>query len=179
MTYTLPFKPGHKVLEVGGGDRPSFRPNLDCRELPTVDIVADLNQPWPVESETYDGVFGMYIIEHISWRRVRQFISESHRVLLPAGTAVMITANLLEQARKLVETAEWNDGLVGMIFGDNDYLENTHRCGFSPVYAIRLFREAGFHEIKIIEHPNCKTDMIIEAHKSGARITRSRAIRGH
>jgi predicted SAM-dependent methyltransferase len=171
--YTLPFKPTDKVLEVGGGDRPNFRPNLDIRPSPTVDIVADLNQPWPVDSEVYDGVFGMYIIEHISWRKVRQFISETHRVLRPSGMAVMVTANLLQQARKLVEIPEWNDNLVCMIFGDNDYSENTHRCGFSPAYAIKLFREAGFHEVTIYEHPNCKTDMIIQAQKSGAVIARS------
>lgn len=171
--YTFPFKPGDKVLEVGGGDRPQFRPNLDCRQLPTVDIVADLNEPWPIESEAYNGVFGMYIIEHISWRRVRQFISETHRILRPSGIGVMITANLLEQARKLVEMPEWSDQLVCMIFGDNDYPENTHRCGFSPQYAIKLFREAGFHEVTILEHPACKTDMILEARKSGASVTRS------
>ena len=171
--YSLPFKSTDKVLEVGGGDRPNFRPNLDIRPSPTVDIVADLNQPWPVGNEIYDGVFGMYIIEHISWRKVRQFIAETHRVLKPSGVAVMITANLFEQAKKLVETPEWDDNLVCMIFGDNDYSENTHRCGFSPAYAIKLFREAGFHEVTIFEHPACKTDLIIEAHKSGVRITRS------
>ena len=172
-SYSLPFKPGDKVLEVGGGDRPYFRPNLDCRQLPTVDIIADLNEPWPVDSGIYNGVFGMYILEHISWRRVRQFISELNRVLQPAGMAVMITANLLEQARKIVQTPEWDEGFACMIFGDNDYPENTHRCGFSPSYAIKLFREAGFHEVTIFEHPACNTDMIIQARKSGARITRS------
>lgn len=171
--YSLPFRPGDRVLEVGGGDRPQFRPNLDCRELPTVDIVADLNQAWPVESDIYEGVFGLYIIEHISWRKVRQFISEAHRVLRPGGTAVMIAANLLEQARQLVETPEWNDDLVCQIFGDNDYPENTHRCGFSPTYAVELFSEAGFHDISIFEHPACKTDIIIEARKSGVRLARS------
>jgi len=171
--HSLPFRPSDRVLEVGGGDRPQFRPNLDCRELPTVDIVADLNQAWPVEGDIYDGVFGMYIIEHVSWRKVRQFISEAHRVLRPGGTAIMVTANLLEQARQLVETPEWNDDLVCQMFGDNDYPENTHRCGFSPMYAIKLFRGAGFHEITIFEHPACKTDMIIQAKKSGARLARS------
>lgn len=171
--YLLPFKPEDKVLELGGGDRPLFHPNLDVREGPSVDIVCDLNEPLHIESEVYDGVFGMYIIEHISWRRVRRFISETHRVLRLGGVTVQITANLLEQARQLVETPEWNDSLVCQIFGDNDYPENTHRCGFSPAYAIKLFREAGFHEVTIFEHPACKTDMIIQAKKSGARVVRS------
>lgn len=179
MMYDLPFKPGNRVLEVGGGDKPYFRPNLDCRQLPTVDIVADLNEAWPVESEAYEGIFGNFILEHISWRTVRQFISETYRVLRPGGIAVIITSNLLEQARLLVDTQEWNDELICMIFGDNDYPENTHRCGLSPQYAVKLFREAGFHSITIYEHPMAKqitgrsTDMILQAQKSGARIMRS------
>lgn len=172
-TYFVPFKPGDKVLEVGGGNNPHFRPNLDCRKLPEVDIVADLNEPWPVESGIYNGVFGMYILEHISWRRMRHFISELLRVLQPAGISVMITANLLEQARKIVEAPGWNEGFSCMVFGDNDYPENTHRCGLSPEYAMELFGEIGFYEVTIFEHPNCGTDMIIQARKSGAVITRS------
>lgn len=180
--YLLPFKPNDKVLEVGGGDRPTCPGqwvNIDCRPMPSVNIVADLNEAWPVESEAYDGVFGNFILEHISWRNVRRFISEVHRVLRPSGTAVMICANLLEQAKVLVEAEEWNDQLVGMIFGDNDYLENTHRCGLSPQYAIKLFREAEFHSVTIYEWPPSKeiwgraTDMVIEARKSGARVARS------
>jgi len=177
--YILPFKPTDSVLEVGGGDKPYFRPNLDCRQLPTVDIVADLNQDWSVESESYEGVFGNFILEHISWRNVRSFISETHRVLRPSGIAVIITSNLLEQAKLLVDTPEWDDQLVCMIFGGNDYPENTHRCGLSPQYAIKLFTEAGFSSITIYEHPVAKaitgrsTDMIIEARKSAARIMRS------
>ena len=29
--YTLPFKKGAKVAELGGGANPSFRPNIDMR----------------------------------------------------------------------------------------------------------------------------------------------------
>lgn len=177
MAYSLPFKSEDKVLEVGGGDKPVFRPNLDCRQMPTVDIVADLNEAWPIEAESYDGVFGMYIIEHISWRKVKNFINQIHSVLKPGGIAVLITANFLEQCRKMVETPEWNDDLVCMCFGDQNYeggdwVFNAHHCGFSPTYATKLFREAGFHEVTVFEHPNCKTDLIIQARKSGVRIVR-------
>ena len=177
MSYLLPFKPGDKVLEVGGGDRPQFHPNLDIREGLGVDIVCDLNEPLPIEGEIYDGIFGMYIIEHISWRRVRHFISETHRVLRPGGIVVMITANLLEQCKLAIQWFEQGKEkeVSQMLFGDQGYPENTHRNGFSPNYAIKLFRDAGFHEVTLFEHPNCKTDMIIEARKSGAKIARCSA----
>lgn len=168
----LPFKPGDKVIELGGGDRPVVRPNVDMRPLPTVDIVANLEEPLPIENEQFDGVFSMYAIEHLNRRRVRGFISEVHRILKPNGVAIIVTANLLEQMKLLLSKQEWEDADIGTIFGDQDYPENTHKNGFSPAYAIKLFSEAGFREVTIYEHPDCKTDMILEARKSGAMIIR-------
>ena len=155
---------------MGGGDKPLFHPNIDIRPMPSVDIVADLNQDWPVGSEEFDGVFSQFILEHISWRNVRRFIANTHRVLKPGGVAFFITANLLEQARKLVNSEDWNDDLICMIFGDNDYPENTHRCGFSPKYAYKLFKEAGFYEVRIGPLPWCETDMWIYSRKSKAKV---------
>lgn len=178
--YLLPFKPGDKVLELGGGDRAQFHPNLDVREGPGVDIVADLNEPLPIDSESYDGVFSQFLMEHLRLSKVRGFISEIHRILKPGGTAVIITANLLEQAKALIEREEWNDDLITMVFGGNpDYPENYHHSSMSPQYAIKLFKEAGFNSITIYEHPVAiaimgrSTDMIIQAQKSGAVIARS------
>lgn len=165
------FNPGDKVLEIGGGDRPQFRPNLDIRKLPTVDIVCDLNDKFPIEDGTYDGVFSSYVIEHISWRKVRDFIKEIHRVLKPGGKTFIITANLLEQCRLLVNTPVWSDNEVCCIFGDqnysgSDWRANSHTCGFSPEFAVRMFKEAGFADVQVAAHPNCKTDMLIMATKS-------------
>ncbi|HEY3235153.1 MAG TPA: methyltransferase domain-containing protein [Polyangiaceae bacterium] len=168
--YVFPFQ-GDKLIELGGGTRPLFRPNVDVRAGPSVDIVADFHQPLSMlESAAYDGVFSQFAIEHISWRRVRAFIRETHRILRPGGSAVFITANLLEQVRKLVEAKHWNDDLIGTIFGGNDYAENTHRCGFSPDYITLLMKQAGYFEVRVVPHPMCATDMLVEAHKSRAEI---------
>ena len=166
----LPFKLGDKVIELGGGTQPLFRPNADVRWLSNVDIACDFNWPLPIPSCSYDGVYSRFVLEHISWRKVRQFISEIHRILTPGGIAFVITANLLEQARKIVEAKVWNDDLPCTIFGDNDYPENTHRSGFSPEYAARLFREAGFYKVEVSPLPECSTDMVIVGRKSGAII---------
>lgn len=154
-----------KIIEIGGGNNPRYRPNLDIRPGPQVDIVADLNKPLPLSDKSYEHVHSAYAIEHIGWRQVKPFIHELHRILVPGGTCLIVTANLLEQCRRLIETAEWNDDLIGMVFGGQDYPENTHRCGFSPDYAIRLFREAGFSGVTVRPLPQCKTDMIVEARK--------------
>jgi len=77
MNYYFPFPEKAKIIELGGGTRPYFRPNLDVRKAENVDIVADFNEPLPIENEEYDGVFSSYCIEHISWRKVKQFLKGS------------------------------------------------------------------------------------------------------
>jgi predicted SAM-dependent methyltransferase len=166
----IPFNAQHKVLELGGGAQPRFRPNLDMRTLPTVDIVADLCAAFPVPDNEFDGVYSSYVIEHISWRKVRSFVEEIYRVLKPGGTAFLITANLLEQCKLLARTPDWDDKLVCAIFGDQNYegenwRANAHYCGFSPQFVTQIFMRAGFNDVFILPHPNCKTDMIIEAKK--------------
>lgn len=167
MQIGLPFTVDSKVVELGGDvEHPIFRPNLSDRVGPAVDTVCDLNELFPLETESWDGVFGGFVIEHIRHAKLRQFISETYRVLKDGGAACFITANLLEQARRLVETAEWSDELIHMLFGGSpDYPGNYHHTGFSPKWAMRLFFEAGFIRVDVKPHPACATDMIIEAWK--------------
>lgn len=174
MSYRLPFQQGQKVIELGGGAAPVFRPNVDVRycndanEQRTVDFTADFDKALPITSDEWDGLFCKFAIEHISWRNVRGFIAECYRILKSGGVAVMVAPNLLEQARKFVEIAESygiEDRWVEMIFGSLDYPENSHKCGFSPEFACRLFREAGFSRVTVVPFGELRTDMIIEAVK--------------
>lgn len=169
MTYRLPFT-GDNIVELGGDlVNPVFRPNINSSPGPAVDIICDLNEGIPLSNEHFSGVFGSYVIEHIRTKKLRHFISECYRILCRGGYCVMVTANLLEQCRKFVEVGDANqmeDKWIHMIFaGDPDYPGNYHHTGFTPVWAVKLFTEAGFTQVNIYEHPNCKTDLIIEARK--------------
>jgi 2-polyprenyl-3-methyl-5-hydroxy-6-metoxy-1,4-benzoquinol methylase len=183
--YNLPFKLTDKVIELGGGTNPTCPGrwvNLDIRWAPTVDIVTDLNEKLPITDESYDGVFANFVMEHLRLSRVPQFMAEVHRILKPLGTAVIITANLVEQARVIIEKEErgqFNNDIVHMVFGgDPDYAENYHKSSISPNYAMQLLAQTGFHDMKIYQHPAAmaiwghSTDMIIEARKSGVSISR-------
>lgn len=168
-----------KTLEIGGGNNPVFHPNMDIQNLPTVDIVHNLEQfPYPVESNSFDNIYSAYLIEHITWRNVKRFISELYRILKPNGKVVLLTANLLEQCRKTVEEGV-NEKTVEMIFGSQEFPLHAgcHKNGFSPEYAEKLFTQTGFN-VKVttpmpsifyrnqILYPSSKTDMLIEATKT-------------
>lgn len=166
MSYTFPFNQNDKVIELGGGNRPYFRPNLDVRSGENIDIVADFNEPLPLKDNDYDGVFSCYCIEHLSWRKVRLFIAEVFRILKKNGKAVFITANTERQMKYVLNHDEWNDDCSCIIFGDQDYPENSHRNSLCPRYAIKLLTEAGFSNVVVLPHGALGTDMIIEAEKT-------------
>lgn len=162
MSYNFPFAKGCKVIELGGGTRPYFRPNLDVRAAENVDIVADFNKELPIEDNEYEGIFSSFCIEHISWRKVRLFLKECFRICKDGSKAVFLTANTEEQMKYVLEHDDWEDECSRIIFGDQDYDENTHRNSMSPKYAIQLMREAGFDNIIIFPFGDLKTDIIIE-----------------
>ena len=153
-----------KAVELGGGNNPVYRPNCDVRSLPNVDMVVDFEKPIPLPSDEYDFVYSSYVIEHVSWRNLPQFVKEIYRILKVGGIAQIITANLLEQAKVLVNKEKWSLNDLCMVFGDLDYPENSHKSSMSPEMATRLFNEAGFRSVIVYAHP-CPTDMILEAVK--------------
>jgi predicted SAM-dependent methyltransferase len=165
MNYSFPFNPNCKVIELGGGTRPYFRPNLDVREAENVDIVADFNKPLPIEDNEYEGVFSSFCIEHISWRKVLPFLKECYRILKPGSKAVFLTANTEEQIKHVLNHDDWEDECSRILFGDQDYDENTHRNSLCPRYAIKLCIDAGFENVIIFPFGELKTDIIIEASK--------------
>ena len=57
--------------------------NVDLVALPGVDVVTDLDQPWPWKDATVDYIKASHVFEHVA-DPVR-FMTEAHRVLAPGG----------------------------------------------------------------------------------------------
>lgn len=157
-------------IELGGGSNPHYRPNLDSRKLPTVDIIIDLEkESLPFNADSCNLVYSSYLLEHIGWRSIRNLIREIYRVLKANGKAVIITANLLEQCKVIANSQVWDENFSCMIFGNQDFGENSHKSGLSAEYAVKLFKEAGFATVDVAPLPQCKTDMTIRAIKGSGR----------
>lgn len=165
MTYTFPFTPGHKVIELGGGDAPLFHPNVDTRYGVATDFTANFEEPLPITSEEWDGVFCKFALEHISWRKVPGFLIEVHRILKPGGVAVFVTANAEAQMRWALARGDWDEKIAQCLGGDQDYADNAHKAFFNPAYLARLFREAGFMRVLVLPFGELQTDLIVEAER--------------
>ncbi len=169
--------PGQKLLELGGGANryPQADVNVDVRQCfdpqgtPTVDFTVDFNEPLPIASEEWDGVLCQYALEHISWRKVRNFISEVFRILKPGGKVCIITANTEAQIEWIKNNSDgWDgkdsfDSFSCVIFGDNDYPENSHKCFFNPTLLYNLFSEVGFKDVVIQSYGARGTDLALTA----------------
>jgi ubiquinone/menaquinone biosynthesis C-methylase UbiE len=155
-----------KTIELGGGENPQFRPNVDVRAGKNVDIVADFNKPLDMlKSDSYDMVFSRYNIEHINWRNIKQFVSEMYRICGEGGMVFVTTANLLEQCKQAIAWGNDWERISQMIFGDLTYDENSHKVGWSPESFKKLFEDAGFVTVVVTPLNECITDMILEAQK--------------
>jgi len=76
-------------LDLGGGGnpQPGFV-NVDCRKLPQVDIVHNLEKyPWPLPSESVGFMMASHLLEHIDPARGNflKFMDEAWRVMKPDG----------------------------------------------------------------------------------------------
>jgi len=160
------------AIEMGGSEiSPVLRPNVNVVPGPGTDILHDLNNPFPMQSETYGFVYSRFTIEHIKNSRIKQFISECYRITKPGGVNIHIAPNLKAQCDAMAKLDRWAHHDVQIIFAGTedpqtpDPWEGYHHTGFSPELAIELFQEAGFSEVIIWEYPRYFLEMVIEAWK--------------
>jgi SAM-dependent methyltransferase len=69
-----------RILDIGCGERKAPGAlGIDCRALPTVDIVHDLDAfPWPFRDGTFELIICSHILEHVA--DVGRFLREVHRI---------------------------------------------------------------------------------------------------
>lgn len=164
-------QPGMKIIELGGGGapHPASDINVDVRQVDNkVHFTVDFEKaqlPWPIGSDEFDIVYSCFCLEHINWRKSKQFLGEVKRMLKPGGKMIFITPNTEEQLRYILSKSEPDGDEGSMLFGDLNYDENAHKSFWSPRWMTRLLQELGFEEIVIRPFGQLQTDMITEAMK--------------
>lgn len=177
-------QPGSKILELGGGANPhpetdvrvDVRHCTDANGKPTVDFTADLSQPLPIQSNEWDGVYCAYCLEHLPFPAVPGFLSEVFRVLKPGGRAVFVVPNTAAQLQWIQDHPEGWDGKDSftsaseILYGSQDYAENTHKIYLDPDIARELFSAAGFVGVQTHVYNERATDLVVIADKSNTPV---------
>ncbi len=169
---TLANKPaGHRMLELGGGDCPHELTdvNVDVRPGPKTHFAADFNEPLPIANDDFEIVFSQYLLEHISYRKIPQFLKEVFRITKTGGKVIFVTSDTNSQINWASRHPDGWDGrnffesVSGLLFGDQDYPENSHRSYFDAEILTKLFREVGFHDVQIDSYGARNTDLVVQA----------------
>lgn len=138
-------------LNLGSGDKPlKDYVNIDSREECNPDLVCDIRK-LPYGDGTVDRILASDILEHVGRLEVEAVLKEWHRILKPGGILIIKTPNVdtiidAYQVKKIPF-----DELVRKLYGNQGYIEDTHRSGFNPETLKQLLASVGFKIIKIEE----------------------------
>jgi len=129
--------------------------NIDRRPECKPEILADLEREGlkRFSNGTVDEILMRDFLAHLSWRKVRWFLQECHRVLRHGGrmeirapdfrAIVDRWLNQTEEWRKWPLATDW-EKLSYWIMGAQDYPENTHRSIFTRSELCRTLKGMGF-----------------------------------
>ncbi len=125
--------------------------NVDSRELPGIDIVADVRD-LPFAAEELTEIYSAHLLEHFP-------VEELRRVILPRWVSLLEDGGKLVSVVPDVETMVAEraagrlsfDDFVEVMYGGQEYAGDFHFSGFSKDTLSTLLEEAGLEDVKVIE----------------------------
>jgi len=118
-------------LGCGFDKRPGYV-NIDIRPEVRPDLILDLEKRrLPFANNSVDEILAKDVLEHFSFRRVRDILKDWHRVLRPGGRLLLQVPDLEFLARNVIlGGADWEQ-ISFWVYGAQDYPQNLHKSGFT------------------------------------------------
>lgn len=123
----------------------------------TPDVICDIRDLKPFESDSAEEVLAVHVIEHMVRWEVVGVLSEWFRVLRSGGKLVLETPNLLSACKALLENPlkgarPGKEGQLTMwpLYGDPSWKDEhmMHKWLYTPQSLAEVMHEAGFREIR-------------------------------
>jgi len=157
-------------LNLGCGlDKREGYVNVDVRKDVNPDVTVDLEKEllsrWG--DGTIEEILAKDFLEHLSWRRVRDFLRDCYRCLKKGGKLLIQTPDLEAIAKKFVLDLQYSgdfEELSYWVYGCQDYPENLHKAGFTIQAMKKLLEEIGFQVLEI--RGDGGTNMLVTAVKT-------------
>jgi len=113
--------------------------NVDIRDLPSVDIVADMTDSSFLSDESVVEIYMEDSLEHLCMKDVRTTLSECHRVLVKGGWLCIRVPDARKHCQLLV-SGKWDfEKFNFQFFGGQEHEHNQHKSSFDENYFIELF----------------------------------------
>jgi predicted SAM-dependent methyltransferase len=126
--------------------------NLDIEDHEGVTIVADASEHIPFESNTFDEIHCIHVLEHVTRDKHEPMLKEMYRVLEPGGVLYVETPDFQGTVENL-KTAFDNGDTEALhiwttsIYGKNERPGMAHYWGFYEGLLRRKMRHTGFKEV--------------------------------
>lgn len=136
------------ILRIGVGDtfpKQEGYLNVDIRDLPNIDVVADAKQ-LPFKDGEHDGLESRNLVEHFGRHEIDDLFKEWARVLKPGATFTIETVDMgtLMDNWRDIPTENMLDGILGA----QTYPENFHKMAFTQdILKDKLFE----HGLRVLE----------------------------
>jgi hypothetical protein len=162
---------------------------VDIEESVDPDVIADLTDLSPINTEAADALWSSHCLEHLYQTQVPGALGEFHRILTDDGFAVILVPDLQSVADRIVadkfHEPIYTSGMGPVSAHDMFYgfgpsiaagqTSMAHRCGFTPTILVNLLNATSFAEYAIRRLPSL--ELLVVARKSlGTPTTNSEAI---
>jgi SAM-dependent methyltransferase len=123
--------------------------NVDMRELPGIDVVAEAGA-LPFEPGTVDEIFSAHLVEHFPQEEMRRrLLPYWYRLLRPGGLLRAVTPDGEAMLAGLTQGSCSFEDFRMVVFGGQDYEGDFHYNLFTPESLSRLVEEAGFGTVRV------------------------------
>ena len=139
--------------------------SVDVRELPGVDIVADV-AALPYRSGTVDELFSSHLIEHFTATVMeRELLPYWYSLLKSEGIFRVIFPDLDGMIQAYTKNEMSFEALAEVIMGGQDYQLDYHYTVYSPERVAEMLKRVGFRNVKIVarnrENGECREAEIV------------------
>ena len=125
--------------------------NIDIRGEVKPDLVWDLGKiPYPYENDVIDEIIAKDILEHFPFKAIEPLLKEWYRLLKKGGRIYIQAPDLGYIAKEVILNRKYDYKEISFwIYGEQDYLTNFHKAGFTICTLKFLLESIGFIVEKI------------------------------
>ena len=138
-------------VNLGCGEKPLPEYiNIDARELPEVDIIADVSDI-PFAPESLQEITSAHLVEHFREHQLRTRILPYWKSLLqPGGFVRIICPNWAVMLHMLQKGEMTLPDFKLLTFGGQDYVGDDHFAMYTPETLSQILTECSFSRIEIV-----------------------------
>jgi predicted SAM-dependent methyltransferase len=125
--------------------------NVDSRELPGVDVLADVRH-LPFDPDTVNEIYGAHLLEHFPLDELERVVLPSwRRVLRPGGTLRLVVPDSGAMLDEYAGGRLSFEDLRLVTYGDQEYDGDFHFTMFTAESLAELLNVAGFDDVEVLE----------------------------